>query len=91
MTDKTSQQVSGLPNLGPKSVQMLAEAGIFTNDDLKAAGPVQAYARVKFLHPKSASRNLLWSLFAGLQGRNWSDLTSEEKAALEAELARVKR
>ncbi len=91
MTDKTSQPVSGLPNLGPKSVQMLAEAGIFTIDDLNAAGPIQAYARVKFLHPRSASRNLLWSLAAGLEGRSWSDLTREEKARLEAELAQVKR
>lgn len=91
MANKPSQPVSGLPNLGPKSVQMLAEAGILTVDDLKAAGPVQTFARVKFLHPKSASRNLLWSLAAGLEGRLWSDLTAEEKAKLEAELAQVQR
>jgi DNA transformation protein and related proteins len=66
---------------------MLEEAGIRTVADLQDIGPVAAYARVKFLHPKSASKNLLWSLAAGLQERLWSDLTDAEKAELEAELA----
>jgi DNA transformation protein and related proteins len=68
---------------------MLAEAGIQTVADLEEVGAAAAYARVKFLHPKSASKNLLWSLAAGLQGRLWSDLTEAEKARLETELARL--
>jgi DNA transformation protein and related proteins len=65
---------------------MLADAGIHTVEQLRETGVVAAYARVKFLHPRSASKNLLWSLAAGLQGRLWSDLTVAEKAMLEAEL-----
>ena len=80
-----------LPNLGPKSAQMLKEAGIGDAQELQALGPVAAYARVKFLFPKSASKNLLWSLAAGLQGRRWNNLSAEEKAALEAELAKTPR
>jgi DNA transformation protein and related proteins len=91
MTDRARLAVSHLPNLGPKSVSMLAEAGIRTIGELEAAGVVSAYARVKFLHPRSASKNLLWSLAAGLQGRLWSDLTCEEKAGLEAELLQAQR
>jgi DNA transformation protein and related proteins len=87
MTGGSREPVSSLLNLDPKSVQMLAEAGIQTVDELRKIGPVAAYARVKFLHPRSASKNLLWSLAAGLQGRLWSDLTAEEKAQLEATLA----
>ena len=68
---------------------MLNEAGIRSLEELQALGPVAAYARVKFLFPKSASKNFLWSLAAGLQGRRWDDLTALEKAALEAELART--
>jgi DNA transformation protein and related proteins len=67
---------------------MLADAGIQAVDDLRKIGPAAAYARVKFLHPRSSSKNLLWSLAAGLEGRLWSDLTAAEKALLEAELAR---
>jgi DNA transformation protein and related proteins len=68
---------------------MLEEAGIHTVADLEEIGAVAAYARVKFLHPKSASKNLLWSLAAGLEGRLWSDLTQGEKKRLEAELVRL--
>jgi DNA transformation protein and related proteins len=83
------ETVSSLLNLGPKSAKMLADAGIQTVDDLRKIGPAAAYARVKFLHPKSASKNLLWSLAAGLEGRLWSDLTEGEKKRLEAELVRL--
>jgi DNA transformation protein and related proteins len=88
MTGGSRGPVSSLLNLGPKSAQMLADAGIQTVDDLRKIGPATAYARVKFLHPRSSSKNLLWSLAAGLEGRLWSDLTAAEKALLEAELAR---
>ena len=72
-------------NLGPKSAIMLAEAGIATLDELKELGAVRAYLRVKTLHPKSVSLNLLWALAAGIEGRDWRDLQPEEKAALRAE------
>ena len=81
------ESIQALVNLGPKSAAMLAEAGIKTIEELRTLGAVGAYARVKFLHPKAASRNLLWSLAAGLEGRHWNDLDAAEKAALEAKLA----
>jgi DNA transformation protein and related proteins len=76
-------------NLGPRSVQMLADADIHTLEQLREVSAAVAYARVKFLHPRSASKNLLWSLAAGVQGRVWSDLTEREKKQLEAELVRL--
>ena len=72
-------------NLGPKSAMMLAEAGIATLDELKELGALRAYLRVKALHPKSVSLNLLWALATGIEGRDWRDLQPEEKAALRAE------
>ena len=78
--------VSALRNLGPKSAMMLAEVGIRTLDELRELGAVRAYVRVKALRPKSASLNLLWALAAGLEARDWRDLTKDEKAGLLAEL-----
>ena len=72
-------------NLGPKSAMMLAAAGIATLDELKELGALRAYLRVKALHPKPVSLNLLWALAAGIEGRDWRDLQPEEKAALRAE------
>lgn len=70
---------------------MLAEAGIRTLDELEALGAVKAFARVKALRPTSASLNLLWALAAGLEDRDWRDLTADEKAALSAEVRLLRR
>jgi hypothetical protein len=70
---------------------MLAEAGIRTLDELEALGAVKAFARVKALRPNSASLNLLWALAAGLEDRDWRDLTADEKAALSAEVRLLRR
>ena len=61
---------------------MLAEAGIRTLDELQELGAVRAYLRVKQIRPKFASLNLLWALAAGLEDRDWRDLTQDEKQDL---------
>ncbi|MCB1376840.1 MAG: TfoX/Sxy family protein [Alphaproteobacteria bacterium] len=86
-----NRPVSALRNLGPKSALMLAEAGIRTLDELAALGAVKAYARVKALRPKFASLNLLWALAAGLEDRDWRELSPEEKDALVAEVRALRR
>jgi hypothetical protein len=68
---------------------MLREAGISTIEELRALGPVKAYARVKALKPKAASLNLLWALAAGLEDRDWRQLGDDDKAALLAELRKL--
>ena len=70
---------------------MLAEAGIRTIDELQELGAVRAYIRVKALRPKSVSLNLLWALAAGLEDRDWRELSAEEKASLSAEVRRLRR
>jgi DNA transformation protein and related proteins len=83
--------VSVLRNLGPKSAMLLREAGVSTLDELKALGAVRAYMRVKTLRPKSASLNLLWALAAGLEDRDWRNLSAREKSALLAEIRKLSR
>jgi DNA transformation protein and related proteins len=85
------QPVAALHNLGPKSAMMLVEAGIQTLDELRELGAVRAYLRVKALRPKSASLNLLWALAAGLEDRDWRELSSDEKEALIAEVKALRR
>lgn len=77
--------IESLPNLGPKSSQWLREAGVCTIADLRRAGPVVAYRRVKRIQPQ-ASMNLLWALAAGLRGEHWRDLPADAKELLRREL-----
>jgi DNA transformation protein len=83
--------VASLRNLGPKSAMMLAEAGVRTIGELRALGVVRAYLRVKSLRPKSASLNLLWAIAAGLDDREWRELTTAEKNSLLFEIRRLRR
>jgi DNA transformation protein len=73
--------LSDLQNLGTKSLEMLAKAGIKTSAQLKKLGAARAYARTKAVLPK-ASLNLLWALEGALTGRDWKTVADSEKANL---------
>lgn len=70
---------------------MLAEAGIRTIDELREIGAVKTYVRVRTFRTRGASLNLLWSMAAGLEDRDWRELTSAEKDALNNEVKRLRR
>jgi hypothetical protein len=74
-----------MPNLGPTSAAWLRDAGISTVSDLAHFGAVAAYRLVKQRAP-NASLSLLWALAAGLAGKDWRELTEEEKGRLRHEL-----
>ncbi len=76
---------SDLPGLGPKSLAMLAAAGIHGRSDLERLGPVQAYLRVKAAG-QNASLNLLWAMEGALTGQDWRVVAREERARLLLEL-----
>lgn len=84
--DEDRLPVGSLRNLGPKSAKILAEAGIRTIAELRMLGAAKAYARAKSLKPRSVSLNLLWAIAAGLQDRDWRDLTPKEKSSLLAQI-----
>jgi len=79
-----SEPVDNLRNLGPTSAEWLREVGVTTIADLKRLGPAMAYRLVKEQHPQ-ASLNLLWSLAAGLENRDWRELSEEDKEKLRRE------
>ena len=70
-----------LPNLGPKSLDLLSKVGLGTEASLRQAGAVLAYARVKVAFPRT-SLNLLWALEGALTGRDWKQIAEQDRASL---------
>jgi DNA transformation protein len=73
--------IAKLANLGVKSAQMLADAGIFTEEQLRQVGSVGAYLMIKE-QTRNASLNLLWALEGALTNRSWPDVAHEERSRL---------
>jgi DNA transformation protein and related proteins len=84
--DEDRLPVARLRNLGPKSARLLAEAGIRTIAELRVLGAAKAYRRVA----DKASLNLLWAIAAGLEDRDWRELTHKEKDSLLAQVRRLR-
>ena len=70
-----------LPNLGPRSREMLAAAGIRSVAQLRGLGAVVAFARVRRVDPR-ASLNLLWALEGALTGLPWQTVAREHRTSL---------
>jgi DNA transformation protein len=73
--------IATLPNLGPKSREMLAAAQIKSVAQLRKLGAVAAYARVKQKNAK-ASLNLLWALEGALTDLPWQEVAREHRTSL---------
>ncbi|MFN5710151.1 MAG: TfoX/Sxy family DNA transformation protein [Planctomycetota bacterium] len=80
------QPPSNLRNLGPASAAWLVDAGMRSISDIRRAGPVGAFQLVRRKHPE-VSLNLFWAIIAGLEDRDWRDLTESEKERWLAELS----
>lgn len=74
-----------LPGLGPKSLAMLAAAGLYGRADLEKLGSVRAYLRVQAAG-QNASLNLLWAIEGALTGQDWRVVAREERGRLLLEL-----
>jgi len=80
--------IEGLRNLGATSAAWLRSVGILTQRQLRDFGAVVAFKIVRDKNPK-ASLNLLWAMAAGLEGRDWRELSALEKESLRVELKRL--
>ena len=78
--------VASLRNLGPKSALILAQSGIRTIAELRLLAAAKAYSRAKAFAPRSVSLNLLWAIAAGLEDRDWRELSPQEKSSLLAQI-----
>lgn len=77
--------IADLPNFGPKSRQMLAQAGIHMLEQLRDLGAVRAYVQVKRCGACS-SLNLLWAMEGALSGRHWQEAAKHDRLRLLLEL-----
>lgn len=72
-----------LRNIGPKSAAWLRQVGVHTRDDLAAAGPVDAYMRIKRAGFRPGS-NLLYALEGALLDCHWQEVPPERRKQLVA-------
>ncbi|WP_332777078.1 TfoX/Sxy family protein [Polaromonas sp.] len=78
---RTQASLADLPNLAPKSQQMLASAGITSAEQLRQLGAVAAYAKAK-RSGANVSLNLLWALEAALTGLHWQEVARVHRTSL---------
>lgn len=82
--------LSNLPNLGPKSQQMLAQAGIHTLEQLRELGAVSAYLKIKHA-TTNVSLNMLWAIEGVLTERDWHEVAREDRLRLLLELEEAEK
>jgi DNA transformation protein len=82
--------LTGIPNLGPKSQQILARAGITCFEQLKCMGAVAAYAKAKSTQA-NVSLNLLWALEGALTGLPWQQVARLHRTSLLLALERYQQ
>lgn len=70
-----------LRNIGPKSAAWLRQVGLKTPEDLAAAGPVDAFMRVKRAGFKP-SLNLLYALEGALLDCHWQEVPEDRRQQL---------
>ncbi|MHB1314820.1 MAG: TfoX/Sxy family protein [Christensenellales bacterium] len=78
-----------LPNIGPKLEEQLAQVGITTPGELKAAGSREAWLRIKAIDP-SACIMRLYALEGAVQGIIDRNLDAGVKAELKSFYQRFK-
>lgn len=71
-------------NIGPKSAAWLRQVGLRTQEDVAAAGAVDAFMRVKRAGFRP-SLNLLYALEGALADCHWQEVSEERRQVLVAE------
>lgn len=81
-------ELEGMRNLGPVSAARLRAVGIASSEDLKRAGAIEAYIRLKRAFPTAIRETALYALHGAMTGVRWYTLSDEIKAALRDAAAR---
>lgn len=81
--------VTGLPNLGPKSAEVLSLAGIMNEAQLDELGPVRSYVRCVLAG--NVSKLMLYALLGAELHLPWNEVPADIKqAALDESAARLR-
>ena len=81
--------LENLRNIGPSMARHLDEVGIDTEEKLREVGPVEAYARVRSINPKTMNRMALYAIYGALTDQDCMCLPQETKDWLEGELTNI--
>jgi DNA transformation protein len=75
-------RLSHLINIGLKTERWLNEVDIYTKQQFQQIGPVEAWKRIKGIHPERATDTLLYMLQGALSNIPWSALSEEVREEL---------
>lgn len=78
------RDLTDLRNLGAKVAQTLAEIGVYSEDQLRSIGSVEAYRRMKALRPDTTLPlcYYLYSLEGALTDKHWDEIGATRKREL---------
>jgi DNA transformation protein len=80
-----NHRTAELPNLGTRAAEMLAAAGIESIQQIRDLTPVVTFLAVRQAGGQP-SLNLLWAIAGGLQDRDWTELSEQEKSERRSQL-----
>lgn len=67
--------------IGPASLELLGRLGVNTLAELRAADPIDLYARARAAQPRT-SLNLLWALIGAVEDRDWREVARTERTSV---------
>lgn len=84
-----NRPLTELKNIGKKIATRLSEAGINTEEALRAAGPVEAHKKIRENHPdeKLPLCYYLYSFEGALCDKHWDAIEQERKRELKRAIA----
>ncbi len=81
---KTVNDLTRLPNIGKTIAQLLGDVGIYNEDELREAGPAEAFRRIEGSYPGATVPvcYYLYSLEGALTGTHWNSVPERRKREL---------
>ena len=85
----TNRKVTDLKNIGVKIAGRLNEAGIFSEEELRFYGAVEAHKMIKKNHPNEILPvcYYLYSFEGALCNKHWNEIEEEKKQELKKGIA----
>lgn len=85
-----NRQLTELENIGKKIASRLNEAGIYSEDELRLAGPSEAHRRIKALYPDEtiAVCYYLYSFEGALTDTHWDKIPEKRKKELRHQIGK---
>lgn len=83
-----NRKLTDLTNIGKKLAGRLNEIGIFSEDELRVIGPVDAHQQIKEKYPNETLPvcYYLYSFEGALSDKHWNDIGEKRKQELRREI-----